>query len=306
MAEINKPTGLNKIWASTGNIAVPTDSKIGTGWVEEIPPHEYENYIQNRQDLGIAHINQHGIAIWDSVTEYQANKSLVQGSNGKIYKSTTTHRNINPVTDVTGVWFDINDTGMVVFNTPGVVIWDIPAILKSGFKKAKVTVTGGGGSGGSGTPSSRGAGGGAGGTGIGLVDLTGIAKIDITVGSGGARRTSGNASGTSGGISAFGLLVRVNGGGLGQSAGIGAAGGIGGISSGTASPMNIKGGDGSDGPNATAGGGSGDGGASYWGGGIRSGSGSVSNTVNSTIGSGGGGGTSVSSPGANGVVIVEW
>lgn len=306
MAEINKPSDINKIWAAGGDIVTPADTKINNGWVEEIPPHEYENYIQNKQDLSIAHINQHGIAIWDSVTEYQANRSLVQGSNGRIYKAATTNTNVNPTTDSSGAWYDINESNMVVFSTPGVYTWTVPATLKSGFKRPKVTVTGGGGSGGSGDTSNRGAGGGAGGTAIGTVNLSGVNTVTITVGSGGGRKTSAVANGENGSQSSFGTYLVGQGGNLGQrsAASSNVAGGLGGSASGGA--LNLKGGDGSDGPNATAGGGSGDGGASFWGGGIRSGTGTSSNTVNNTPGSGGGSGTLVSSPGGHGIVVIEW
>lgn len=306
MPEINKPADINKIWAAGGDIVTPPDTKINNGWVEEIPPHEYENYIQNRQDLCIAHINQHGIAVWDAVTEYQANRSLVQGSNGRIYKAATTNTNVNPTTDVSGSWYDINESNMVVFSTPGVYTWTVPATLKSGFKSPKVSVTGGGGSSGSGDTNNRGAGGGAGGTAIGTVNLTGVNTVTITVGTGGARKTSADANGESGSQSSFGTYLVGQGGNLGQRSGASssAAGGLGGSASGGS--LNLKGGDGSDGPNATAGGGSGDGGGSFWGGGIRSGAGSSSNTVNNTPGSGGGGGTLVSSPGGHGIVVIEW
>lgn len=303
MAEINKPSDINKIWADTGDIVTPSDVKISTGWVEEIPPHEYENYIQNRQDLAIAHINQHGIAIWDSITEYQANRSLVQGSNGKLYKSATTNTNINPVTDNTGAWYDVNETGMVVFSTPGTYTWTVPSILSSGYKSPKITVTGGGGSGGSGDTNNRGAGGGAGGTAIGTVNLSGVNTVTITVGSGGVRRTTSATNGVSGSQSSFGSYLVGQGGNLGQRSSAG-SGGLGGSASGGS--LNLKGGDGSDAPSTNAGGGSGDGASSFWGGGIRSGVGSSSNTVNNTPGSGGGAGTLVSSPGGHGIVIIEW
>lgn len=99
MAEILKPAELNDVWASGGDVISPGTSKIASGWAVEIPPRQWFNYIDNKQDQAIAHINQHGIAVWDSVTEYQAGKSFVQGSNGNIYKSLTTNTNVNPVSD---------------------------------------------------------------------------------------------------------------------------------------------------------------------------------------------------------------
>lgn len=107
MAAINKPSDINKIWASSGDVLAPSDSKISTGWQVEIPPRQYFNYIDNKQDQGIAHINQMGIAVWDNTTEYQYNltgiKSLCMGSDGTIYRTLQTHQNQDPTSSV-GYW----------------------------------------------------------------------------------------------------------------------------------------------------------------------------------------------------------
>ena len=101
---IVKPTDINKIWAASGDVLAPSDTKISQGWGIEIPPRQYFNYIDGKQDQAVAHINQHGIAVWDSSTEYQANLSYSQGSDGKIYKCLVTNTNINPVGDTTNTW----------------------------------------------------------------------------------------------------------------------------------------------------------------------------------------------------------
>lgn len=111
MAEILKPSDLNKIWASAGDVLAPSDSKIATGWQVEIPPRQYFNYIDNKQDQAIAHINQHGIAVWDSNTEYQwtlsGTKSICMGSNGTIYRTKQLNINQNPVLDVTNIYWEV-------------------------------------------------------------------------------------------------------------------------------------------------------------------------------------------------------
>lgn len=100
MAVFNKPTKLENVWASVGvKTPNPDDSKIATGWLEEIPPREFFNYIEYKQDQMLAHINQRGIAEWDTSTSYLAGKSFAQGSNGIIYKSKTTHSGVDPVTE---------------------------------------------------------------------------------------------------------------------------------------------------------------------------------------------------------------
>lgn len=98
MAKYLKPL-LNKIWAESGDMDTPTDSKIGLGWVVEKPPLQYFNYLDNKQDTALAYLNQQGIPEWDSVTEYQESTSYVQASDGLIYKAKTTHTNQNPISD---------------------------------------------------------------------------------------------------------------------------------------------------------------------------------------------------------------
>ena len=105
MAEIQKPIDLNQIWCSAGDLVKPNNSKISSGWMVEIPPRQWFNWLDNRQDQAIAHINQMGIPAWDSSTEYQANKSLTMGSDGVVYKCKVTHTAQNPATDATGTYW---------------------------------------------------------------------------------------------------------------------------------------------------------------------------------------------------------
>lgn len=98
MADISKPD-YTYLWSSGGIKVSPSNSKIQTGWTAEVPPYQWENWSQYRQDQAIAHILQHGLSVWDNTTEYQAGRSYVQGSDGIIYKALTTNTNTNPVTD---------------------------------------------------------------------------------------------------------------------------------------------------------------------------------------------------------------
>lgn len=108
MANILKPNKLNLLWASGGDILDPGDTKYQTGWAVEVPPRQWENYIQNKQDQAIAHINQHGIAVWDAETEYQADTSYTQGqTNGTIYRAKVTHSGQNPELDTLNTYWDI-------------------------------------------------------------------------------------------------------------------------------------------------------------------------------------------------------
>lgn len=105
MANITKPDFSNGLWASGGATVAPSNVKIQTGWTAEVPPYQWENYTQLRQDQGIAHILQHGISVWDVLTEYQGNSSYTQGSNGLVYKAVQTNTGQNPVTDTSNTYW---------------------------------------------------------------------------------------------------------------------------------------------------------------------------------------------------------
>ena len=95
----------NSVWAATGTRLAPDNAKISQGWIVEIPPHEYENWSQNRQDALLAHVNQVGVPMWDATVEYQAGKSYIQGTtSGTIYRAVTTNTNVNPELDIQGNW----------------------------------------------------------------------------------------------------------------------------------------------------------------------------------------------------------
>lgn len=101
MAIINKPDMTN-LWASGGAIIAPSASKVQTGWTAEIPPHQWENWVQNRQDLALGYLFQRGLAEWDANTEYYANQSVVLHE-GTIYIANTNNVGEEP-SDVSSDW----------------------------------------------------------------------------------------------------------------------------------------------------------------------------------------------------------
>lgn len=105
MPNIIKPSGINLLWAAGGTKTDPGQAKTNIGWVVELPPYQYQNWLDNRQDTFIAHINQHGIAEWDSETEYQGNLSYTQGTDGLIYKCIQTNTNRNPTNPVNNIYW---------------------------------------------------------------------------------------------------------------------------------------------------------------------------------------------------------
>lgn len=94
MAEIVKPD-MTALWASGGAVVAPTNNKIKEGWNAEVPPHQWENFVQLRQDEAIAYLFQRGIAEWDNSTEYFANKSVVL-YNGILYIAIDNNQNVDP------------------------------------------------------------------------------------------------------------------------------------------------------------------------------------------------------------------
>ena len=112
-----KPSNINSLWAATGTKVPPDSSKRSLGWIAEKPSWQYFNSVLNRIDTIIAYINERGIVEWDNVTEYQANKSYVVGSDGNIYASIVTGSGINPTTDDGTNWLQVwNDQGVVKWN----------------------------------------------------------------------------------------------------------------------------------------------------------------------------------------------
>lgn len=111
MAEINKPD-LTHIWANNGDVRVPTDLKIDQGWTSEIPPFQWENYAQNRQDEGLVHLFQKGISVWSPNDTYyvttNGTTAYVQGADGLIYVAKQTNTNQNPITDTAGTYWKVS------------------------------------------------------------------------------------------------------------------------------------------------------------------------------------------------------
>ncbi len=107
MANITKPIGLSNIWANGGTKVDPGASKVNIGWVVQLPPYEYQNWVDNRQDQAIAHISQHGIPEWDALTEYQGLLSYTQGSDGLIYKCLQTNTNKDPANALNSLYWTL-------------------------------------------------------------------------------------------------------------------------------------------------------------------------------------------------------
>ena len=88
-------------WASEGEIVAPTQGKVELGWVQEMMPFQWENYLQNRQDSAITYLLQKGIPEYSSTQEYVAQKSVVVYQ-GAVYIATQTVTGVLPT--VTASW----------------------------------------------------------------------------------------------------------------------------------------------------------------------------------------------------------
>lgn len=96
-----KPNFALGVWASAGDIQVPSAEKIATGHVVERPPYEISNYLENRQDRGLAYLFQQGISVWDENLTYPAN-ALVKRA-GVVYVARQQNTNADPTTN-TSLW----------------------------------------------------------------------------------------------------------------------------------------------------------------------------------------------------------
>lgn len=91
---------MSLIWAELGDYVAPLNTKITEGWLVEVPPRQYWNWIENRQDKMLAYLAQKGIPEWDATTEYLINKSYVQYG-GVVYKAILTGTNKVPSSEPT-------------------------------------------------------------------------------------------------------------------------------------------------------------------------------------------------------------
>jgi len=98
---------LTRVWAKdapSNNIVDPdatTPGKFSNGWEAEVPPFEHFNFIQKFQTQGLAHINEQGIAVWDTNTVYPVG-GLAKGSDGNVYKALVS-QNITTLFQTTGL-----------------------------------------------------------------------------------------------------------------------------------------------------------------------------------------------------------
>ncbi len=190
-------------------------------------------------------------------------------------------------------------TGSVLYSEAGVYTFVVPAVLRSGRRRASVRVRGGGGGGARRAASPGAGGGGEGGFSEKLMDLAGVNSVPVTVGLGGNGASVDSTDGIAGGTSSFGTYCSATGGGGGIGTGNSSVitGGTG-----TGGDINIVGGYGWAGtasPTGTIMGGAGGGGYSAP---------AAGSTASPNIPGAGGGGCSTANgrKGADGMVWIRW
>lgn len=109
--------------AAAPDIVAPDNTKLGLGWLgEDLPPHNYFNFLQNRADAYLKHLDENGIPAWDDLTTYSIG-SIVKSSDTVVYYSkTNSNQNNDPAGggDTTNwrVWVpDAADTAETVAGT---------------------------------------------------------------------------------------------------------------------------------------------------------------------------------------------
>lgn len=81
MAKTAGNSKLFDVWAGTGNKVEPELSKKNTGWLlQEQPPYEYMNWIQNLFSMKLNYLLRSGIPEWDADNEYLAGDVVKVGS----------------------------------------------------------------------------------------------------------------------------------------------------------------------------------------------------------------------------------
>jgi hypothetical protein len=136
-----KPDLSNGVWGSTGSTTDPGAVKTKTGWIAEIPPSGVQNWAQKRSDEFIAHVNEQGIAIHDTATDYPVN-GWAKGSDGQVYVSLQTP-NINQDPTTEAAYWAVLSTGFGSNENPQGGAYLLAAVDYSNNKTIVYTGAGG-------------------------------------------------------------------------------------------------------------------------------------------------------------------
>jgi len=117
MTVITKPD-MRRAWCNNGAKAQPSDSKIDLGWVAEKPPYQNENWIQNRADVYLQHLDERGAPNYDPLIIYSIGSRVFNVD--QHWQSLKNSNLGQPVTAGLGFWIPVRE----LENPVGVVtIW---------------------------------------------------------------------------------------------------------------------------------------------------------------------------------------
>jgi len=89
------------------DIDKPSQVEIEAGWSEGKPKRATANWVENRQDEMLAHIEQNGVPRWDTSTGYTQG-AFCLGSDNKLYQSQQANSAQDPTTDDGTYWVEFS------------------------------------------------------------------------------------------------------------------------------------------------------------------------------------------------------
>jgi len=96
-------TNLDLIWASSGGVTDPGDTKYATGWVSEIPSYQNFNFVLQAMSSNILSLAEKGTYNWEAGIDYEVGASVTE-SGEKFYCITSNLGNA-PSTDTTSSYW---------------------------------------------------------------------------------------------------------------------------------------------------------------------------------------------------------
>ena len=100
------------VWGEslTGTDDIDTPLSIQTGWETGRPERPYANWIENRQDAMLRHIEQNGVPRWDIYTDY-ANGAICLASDNNLYQANKASPSGDPTTSADWDLFESGSGG---------------------------------------------------------------------------------------------------------------------------------------------------------------------------------------------------
>lgn len=95
----NKPVSINQIWAASGTLKTVAPAKYDQGWVLEVLDFGHMNTVQKELSEAIAHNNEQGINVHDTLTVYPQD-AYVKAIDGHIYRANVASTGDDPTASI--------------------------------------------------------------------------------------------------------------------------------------------------------------------------------------------------------------